>query len=207
MVRVRSGRRRGVQAMEANILITAKNVREAPMIACIGWGSLVWDPRELPIHRSWHTDGPLISVEFYRQSQDGRLTLVLAPEVKPVRALWALMTSASLDDAKEALRAREGASARDIGSWSRGAPNPDGFVELEPWSVARGIVGAVWTALPPKFNGKAGAKPTLSAAVDYLSALHGPARDFAEMYVRRAPRQVDTPYRRAFEASLGWTCQ
>ena len=34
------------------------------MIACLGWGSLIWDPRALPIHRQWHMDGPLLSPDY-----------------------------------------------------------------------------------------------------------------------------------------------
>jgi hypothetical protein len=39
---------------------------------CLGWGSLIWDPRELPIAVEWQTNGPLLAVEFARQSKKGR---------------------------------------------------------------------------------------------------------------------------------------
>jgi hypothetical protein len=46
-------------------------------IAVLGWGSLIWQPRELRISLPiWKTDGPELPVEFARVSMDGRLTLV-----------------------------------------------------------------------------------------------------------------------------------
>jgi len=28
------------------------------MIVCLGWGSLIWDHRDLPIGGGWRNDGP-----------------------------------------------------------------------------------------------------------------------------------------------------
>ena len=176
-------------------------------IACLGWGSLVWDPRELPIQRTWFLDGPTVRVEFSRQSQDGRITLVLVPGATAVRSLWAIMDAQTLEAAREALASREKIpkknEAKHIGSWSIGDQPVSEIPNLSAWAEASGVQHVVWTALPPKFSGVEQA-PTEEQVVSYLEALVGAQRDAAEIYVRRAPKQIDTAFRRKIEAKLQW---
>ena len=177
-------------------------------IACLGWGSLVWDPRELPIQREWFADGPFVQVEFVRQSDNGRMTLVLEASAPPVRSLWAVMDHTDIDVAREALRKREGMSrkrAAEILGWSSDESSPELIIDLPAWAASHGVEGAVWTGLPSKFNGEERRTPTKEQVIDYLGGLRGAARDAAELYIRCAPQQIDTPYRRHIEAALGWT--
>ncbi len=74
------------------------------IIACLGWGSLIWDTRTLPVRRQWFMDGPFAPVEFTRQSSDGRITLVIDRNAHPVRLLWAQMATTDLAHARESLR-------------------------------------------------------------------------------------------------------
>ncbi len=173
------------------------------VIACLGWGSLVWDPRELPIQRWWFEDGPLIPLEFARQSKDDRITLVIEPSARPVRALWAVMDAKDIDTAREELRQREGTSKKHIDSWSIGNQPPNCISVLEEWARARRLDGVVWTALPPKFKCEE-RTPTEEEVVQHLRQLKGTKHDLAEQYVRRAPRQIDTAYRRRIEAEFQW---
>lgn len=177
-------------------------------IACLGWGSLILDPRELPIQRTWFKDGPFIHVEFARQSRDGRITLVLELSATPVRSLWAVMDATDVAVARKALREREGISEKNegiyVGSWSSGQPSPNLIPGLSEWAGSRGVHHVIWTALPPKFSGKE-QTPTAEEVVQYLGGLTGAQRDNAERYIRFAPRQIDTTYRRRIEAALQWT--
>jgi len=176
-------------------------------VACLGWGSLVWDPRELPIQRTWFEDGPLICIEFARQSSDGRITLVLEASAAPVRSLWAIMNATDIGAAREALRAREGIpksnAEKHIGSWSVGDEPPKMILHLDSWAKARGIHHVIWTDLPPKFGGLE-TTPTEEQIISYLSSLVGAKRDNAERYIRRTPKQIDTIYRCRIEAVLHW---
>jgi hypothetical protein len=174
-------------------------------IACLGWGSLVWNPGELQIHRKWFEDGPLLPLEFARQSNNGRITLVLKSKSDLVRSLWSVFDTTDVDAAKEALRLREGKiNSSDVGCWNLGNNVPSPMGKLGEWAKARGITTVIWTALPEKFGGKL-RSPSEEEVLNYLKSLRGGVKDLAEEYIRRAPRQIDTKYRRSIEAELGWT--
>lgn len=174
-------------------------------IACLGWGSLIWRLDGLPIRGHWFEDGPLVPVEFARQSKDGSITLVITPRARPLRSLWAVMDTDDFEIAKEALRHREGKILRQrIGGWSLGQQSPGEIYSLATWAESQGIEHVLWTALPPKFDEEDNRIPSAEDVVSYLRALDGSIRDKAEAYVRHAPRQIDTDYRRRIEAELGW---
>lgn len=56
-------------------------------IACIGWGSLIWNQKDLLIYGEWYKNGPALPIEFVSQSSDDRLTLVISDLAKPVPTL------------------------------------------------------------------------------------------------------------------------
>lgn len=176
-------------------------------IACLGWGSLIWEPKDLPIQGQWSEDGPMIHVEFARQSQDGRITLVLVETELLLPSLWAVMASVDLDSSIEALRRRECIPKRNVekhvGRWSTGEPSPQLIPGLSEWANAHNVNHVIWTSLPPKFNDEE-IFPTAELVVEYLESLSGEQRKKAEQYVRLAPRQINTEYRRFIESSLHW---
>ena len=121
-------------------------------VACLAWGSLVWDPRGLALAPPWYEDGPNVPVEFARQSGGHRLTLVLGHSFQVVPSLWAWMDVGDLDDAVESLREREGTVARKIGVWKTGHEAPELIPGLPAWAADKGAASVIWTALPPKFQ-------------------------------------------------------
>jgi hypothetical protein len=85
-------------------------------IACLGWGSLIWDPEPLPLMPNkprWFRDGPELPVEFARRSANGRMTLGdrTARNVKAPAGTLGHLTSPTIAEAHEALARRE---------WGRG---------------------------------------------------------------------------------------
>lgn len=177
-------------------------------IACLAWGSLVWDPGHLPIGSEWKVDGPPLPVEFARKSNNGRITLVLLPGATAVPVLWCKLKSDTPIEARAALASREGITPKNadrlIALWMPGSPVHSPITETVcEWATARELDAVVWTALGPKFIGDDDI-PSSADVVRYLGDLNGDTRALAEQYIRRAPRQIRTAYRSAIEQELGW---
>lgn len=176
-------------------------------IACIGWGSLIWDRQDLLVRDEWFEDGPVLPIEFTRQSRNGRITLIIDDLGTPVTTLWSLMTTDVFDDAKESLMVREDTTKSKIHS----VKSTDNESTLGPyqitvlrWLQEKQLDAAVWTGL--SFSEHTNwTRPSLEYVIKYLTSLEGEVGRLAEEYVRRAPKQIDTEYRREIEKKLGWT--
>lgn len=178
-------------------------------IACLGWGSLIWCQKALPVAGAWQADGPVMPIEFVRESNDKRVTLVIAPGAPPVQTLWSALDVETLAEAKAALATREGIATANIkhsiGAWSADV-EARAIAGIGEWAEGKGFAHVVWTALKPKI-GTEYRTPTVAEVLAHLTGLSGTDRDRAEEYVRMAPRQIATPYRAAIEEALGWMPQ
>ena len=136
-------------------LVTGVNDVESAIVV-FGWGSLIWDPRSLPITTpKWRSDGPSVPIEFARISKDGRLTLVLYTGAPAVQILWNYLDVRNVEEAILCLARREGdTSERRIGfvdlpsGRSRSQVIPDLQRSLASWLQVKRFDSGVWTDLP-----------------------------------------------------------
>jgi hypothetical protein len=179
-------------------------------IAVIGWGSLIWNPRDLQIRGGWNNDGPLLPIEFARISGDGRLALVLYPGVDSVRTLWAYSAYEDLGLAKENLRKREATIMKRIGyvsianNQSSCQTVPEICDVIHQWAEEKGLEAVIWTDLSSNFESKTGMPFSDDNTIAYLRSLMCESLEKAEEYVRKAPRQIRTTIRERIERELGW---
>lgn len=181
-------------------------------IVVLGWGSLIWNPRDLRKVGEWQTDGPLLPIEFARISRDGQLTLVLFPKGKKVRVLWACMTTNNLKEAIDNLSDVEGTEIERIGFVSlvsgkcRCNVVPDVATDIKQWATKNGVDAVIWTDLPSNFKDKTCKPLTSDNVILYLRNLQGrEIKSKAEEYIRKTPAQVRTEFRGIIEERLGWT--
>lgn len=179
-------------------------------IAILGWGSLIWDPRNLPREGVWHTGGPVFPIEFSRISVDCRLTLVIDPaNGVPVITRYVQSPRADLDDAVSDLCEREGTATSRIGfvdlpcESRRCEVHPPLVPLIRAWSAGHGFDAVVWTDLCANFEDEMGQPFSVERAEAYLLRLPKSAADRARRYISNAPPEVDTPLRRRLREA-GW---
>lgn len=174
-------------------------------IAILGWGSLIWDQRDLPTLGVWQKGGPVLPIEFSWISSDGRLTLVIDEKNGvPVQTRFAQSGSETLNQAIEDLRKREGTSKSMIGVVSQTINIPkSGSDTIKGWADEHKWDAMIWTGLPSNFEDIKNVSFTVENGLTYLRGLAGEKRGKAREYIDRAPEEVVTPLRRAV-GEWGW---
>jgi hypothetical protein len=181
--------------------------------AILAWGSLIWNPRDLPISGEWQQDGPVLPIEFSRISDNGRLTLVIDERHgADVPTRYALSPRLILDEAVADLQQCEGCPPENTGflevATRRISPraaerHPNACERIRAWATEKGFDAVVWTALGRRFKDRINVPFSPAAAVRYLHGLPTPQKESALEYIRNAPPEVMTPVRQAvIEAGL-----
>jgi hypothetical protein len=191
-------------------------------IAVIAWGSLVWDPRTLKTRGQFKSHGPTLPIEFCSVSRDGRLTLVIDEQLgTPCKTYHATSSYQDLGEAMENLRTREGGDPNHAPScltrhttvgyvvtngaqqWHSATAyqrHATAMQSVQTWCSTQGYQAAIWTMLESKFTARtAYSNFTTATAIEYLAQLPEDQFCTAAEYIRRAPQQIQTPVRAAFD--------
>jgi hypothetical protein len=171
-------------------------------IAYLGWGSLIWNSRELNLpENQWKKDGPLLPVEFVRISDNGRVTLVIDKKSEPLPVLWAIAKEKNIKDAVNLLAKREGPTdPKNIAHVNVADVTEDPIEQVViDWLKEKDINAAIWTNLSYKNS-----RPSVEEIINYLRDLNGDKLNLAKEYILKAPPQIMTLYRRCILKTLGW---
>jgi hypothetical protein len=122
-----------------------------------------------------------------------------------------LLDVPNLSAAKRRLAAREGIDSSriesDIGDWDCDGDTKGDLEDgtIAAWASGLGLTGVVWTNLSCGIKkASRDVMPSSEEVIAFLRSLDATKQPAAEAYVRQAPAQIDTPYRRMIERELGW---
>lgn len=174
-------------------------------IAILGWGSLIWQPKELNYNKEfgWEKEGPSLPIEFARISNNSRLTLVITSNGTEVQTLYTLSNYKTTEEAILDLATREGSSRKNIGYYDKAKnefsdlnfPFKDKIIE---WIDLTDFDAVIWTNLKENWQEKT------KDRIEYLKSLKGETKNLAEEYIRKTPEQIRTEYRLKIEDELNW---
>lgn len=174
-------------------------------IAIAGWGSLIWQPKELNYSKEfgWKIDGAFLPIEFARISNNNRLTLVITPHGTEVQTLYTLSNSKTIDEAILDLAVREGCGKKNIGCYNK-IKNEFSDInfpfkeKIKKWIDKTDFDAIIWTNLKENWQEKT------KDRIEYLKSLKGETKNLAEEYIRKTPEQIRTEYRLKIEDELNW---
>jgi hypothetical protein len=178
-------------------------------IAILGWGSLIWDPRDLQLATPFALNGPSLPIEFCRISKNLRLTLIIDETFGTLCQTYAATSAFStLDEAVDNLAQREGMpNSADVGfadlttqkrNHAAAARHPHAVETIADWALHAGYDAVIWTALDSHFENRTTEPFSVNAAMRFLEQLEQhDAEAFARAldYIRRAPGATQTPVR------------
>ena len=177
-------------------------------IACLGWGSLIWEPNELELeieNKEWFTDGPYLPIEFTRFSNHEKVTLIIDEEARPVQVLWNIMKSKDLMYVRENLKVREKTPTLDNIHYLISEENQTNKIHsiISEWAKLKKFDAVIWTGLSysKKTNNK---RPSLEDILSHLSSLTDEKLIEPKEYIINAPKQIETEYRKHIMSNLGW---
>lgn len=187
----------------------------AGRVAVIGWGSLIWDLDDLApkVTGGWRMGaGPTLPLEFSRISPKRLMSLVVVADPDHGAACPTSVILSARDNVEAAaadLALRERAAPERIGlhcarTRRTRASDPAIGAQVALWCAATGAAGAVWTDLTRNFEAETGRPFSVAEGLVYLRGLSGEAAAEARRYIDGAPRQTDTPLRRALAQSAWW---
>lgn len=123
------------------------------------------------------------------------------------------MEAVDLRAAKSDLATREGVKEKDIeksiGFWEAASGKSYGAAEndIAHWAPTKGLDAVVWTSLEIGLKDKRDTLPSIDDILECLRKLPHAQGKLAEEYIRKAPPQIDTEYRRRIAKEFGWIPQ
>jgi hypothetical protein len=175
-------------------------------IGIIGWGSLIWDQRELKTKGDWLKNGPVIPIEFCRLSADGRITLVINSKFNPVPTLVIESLFETLDEAIHDLAKREG--TEDITNIGHYTYTSDSFHSRDRNDFVKEILqqyktdfdALIWSDFGVRFKDKGLGDLSVENIIKHIESLDQNMKEKAIEYIIKTPTQVQTTFRPFLEA-------
>ena len=172
-------------------------------MAYLGWGSLLWNYKDLKIGE-WEKTSLKLPLEFSRISQDGRLTLVIDEENGAENNIW--MTPAkykNIDLAINALKKREKTLKGAISyvnlpkkKYRIRNTSPKIAQQLVMWALKEGLDVIIWTDLSTNWEKVRDKKYTVDDAIKYFKSTPVPTqmKIFDYVYGANQVGKITTPF-------------